>query len=178
MFFWPKVYSMHDMTSTAWQRSGSSIIWSPQLLGALVLAQEAVPLRVALSWTKRGFPESPPGGCSTVLVGGLQTVLESLLPHSPEPAFAWLRLNIKPLVRAFQSHWGNVGLVFAMDGPDKLFTFNEADELVYFGRAKERSEQLKLTLGTWNGAATGEGAYRLVVPETKELGGYHVKHLS
>jgi len=169
---------MKDMTSKAWQHLGSSIIWSPELLGPLVLAGEAVPLRVALGWTKHGFPESPPGGRSTVLVGGLQTVLESFPHQANDAAFTWLRLNIKPLIRAFQSHWGNVGLVFAMDGPDKLFTFNEADEIVYFGRAKDRSEQLKLTLGTLNGAATGEGAFRLLVPETKELGGYHVKHLS
>jgi putative restriction endonuclease len=169
---------MKDMTSKAWQRSGSSIIWSPDLLGSLVLAGESVPLRAALAWTKNSFPESPPGGRSTVLVGGLQTVLESFPPRATDAAFTWLRLNIKPLIRDFQSHWGNVGLVFAMDGPDKLFTFNEADEIVYFGRARSRSEHVRLTLGTWNGAATGDGAFQLLVPETKELGGYHVKHLS
>jgi hypothetical protein len=169
---------MKDMTSKAWQRSGSSVIWSPELLGPLVLGNDAVPMRVALGWMKLGFPESPPGGQSTVLVGGLQTVLESFPSRETETAFLWLRQNIKPLVRAFQSHWGSVGLAFAMDGPDKLFNFNEADELVYFGRAKDRSDQLKLTLGTWNGAATGEGAFRLLVPETNELGGYYVKHLS
>lgn len=169
---------MKDMTSKAWQKLGSSIIWSPDLLGPLVLGGEAVPLRVVLGWAKQGFPESPPGGRSTVLVGGLQTVLESFPAPATETAFTWLRQNIKPLVRAFQSHWGNVGLVFAMDGPDKLFNFNEADELVYFGRGNDRSAQLKLTLGMWNGAATGEGSFRLLVPETNELGGYHVKHLS
>jgi hypothetical protein len=81
-------------------------------------------------------------------------------------------------VRDFQKHWPNVGLVLAMEGPDKLFNFNEADELVYFGRAKDRSEQIKLTFGIWNGAATGEGAFRLLVPGTNEVGGYHVNHLS
>ncbi|MHB1423871.1 MAG: hypothetical protein ACYC3I_11880 [Gemmataceae bacterium] len=169
---------MKEMTSKSWQRLGSSIVWSPELLGPLVLGGEAVPLRVVLGWMKLGFPESPPGEIPTVLVGGLQTVLESFPVSATDAAFMWLRQNIKPLVRAFQSHWGNVGLVFAMDGPDKLFNFNEADELVYFGRGKDRSEQIKLTLGMWNGAATGEGAFRLLVPETKELGGYHVKHLS
>ena len=112
------------------------------------------------------------------MVGGLQTVLESFPSRDTDAAFTWLRLNIKPLIREFQSQWGNVGLIFAMDGPDKLFNFNEADELVYFGRATNRTEQVRLTLGLWNGAATGEGAFRLLVPETKELGGYYVKHLS
>jgi len=116
---------MRDMTSRAWQKLGSSIIWSPELLGQLVLGGGAIPLRVALGWVTHGFPAIPPGGKSTVLIGGLQTVLESFPAPATEPAFTWLRQRIKPLVRAFQSHWGNVGLVFAMDGPDKLFTFNE-----------------------------------------------------
>jgi hypothetical protein len=169
---------MKDMTSKSWQKLGSSIIWSPELLGPLVLAGEAVPLRVALCWAKTGFPESPPGNRSTVLVGGLQTVLESFAPSASEAALTWLRQNIKQLVRDFQNHWPNVGLVFAMDGPDKLFNFNEADERVYFGRAKDRSQQIKLTFGVWNGASTGEGAFRLLVPGTNEVGGYHVNHLS
>lgn len=115
---------MHDMTSKAWQRLGSSIIWSPELLGPVVLNGDAVPLRVVLGWLENGFPESPPGGRTTVVTGGLQTVLESFPASANDAAFTWLRQNIKPLVRAFQSHWGNVGLVFAMDGPDKLFNFN------------------------------------------------------
>jgi hypothetical protein len=169
---------MKEMTSTAWHRSGSSIIWSPALLGPLVLDGEAVPLRVVVGWTKHGFPDSPPGGRSPVLVGGLQTVLESFPAQATDAAFKWLRHNIKPLVRAFQRQWDRVGLVFAMDGPEKLFTFNEADDLVYFGRSRERSELVKLTLGIWNGAATGEGAFQLLIPRTKELGGYHVKRVS
>jgi hypothetical protein len=169
---------MQDMTSQGWQRSGSSVVWSPALLGPLILGGDALPLRTVLRWMKVGFPDTPPGDRPTVLVGGLQAVLESFPPKAPEPAFGWLRHNIMPLVRAFQRHWDRVGLIFAMDGPDKLFTFNEADELVYFGRAKERSEQVKLTLGLWNGAATGQGAFQLLVPETKEVGGYHVKRVS
>ena len=51
-------------------------MWSPELLAALITDTEAVPLRTALSWQRHGLPESPPGGGKTVLVGGLQTVLE------------------------------------------------------------------------------------------------------
>lgn len=61
---------MEDITSNAWRRVGSSVIWSPALLGPLVLSGEAVPLRVALGWMKQGFPQSPPGGHATVLVAG------------------------------------------------------------------------------------------------------------
>lgn len=167
---------MKEMDSTTWRRSGSSIVWSPELLGPLITTGEALPVRTVLCWMKDGFPDSPPGGGSTILVGGLQTVLETA--DSPEEAYTWLRENIMPLVRAVQSQWDRVGLVFGMDGPGKLFHHNEADDLVYFGRLKDRTKNIRITLGMWNGAATGEGAYKLIVPGTTEVGGYHVKRVS
>lgn len=167
---------MKEMDSTTWRRSGSSIVWSPELLGPLITTGEALSVRTVLCWMKDGFPDSPPGGGSTILVGGLQTVLETA--NSPEEAYTWLRENIMPLVRAVQSQWDRVGLVFGMDGPGKLFHHNEADDLVYFGRLKDRTKNIRITLGIWNGAATGEGAYKLIVPGTTEVGGYHVKRVS
>ena len=167
---------MREMTSTRWQRNGSSIVWSPALLGSLITAGEAVSLRAVLGWVRDGFPESPPDDRSTVLVGGLQTVLATA--SSPDVAYQWLRQNILPLVRAFQSQWDQVGLVFGMDGPDRLFELNVADDLVYFGRDKDRLRNVKLSLGIWNGAATGDGAYELVIPGSKEVGGYHVQRVS
>jgi len=112
-----------------------------------------------------------------VLVGGLQTVLETA--GSTDEAYIWLRANIMPLLRAAQAHWPRVGIVFGMAGPRNLFHLNEGDDLVYFGRSKDRSKNVRITLGMWNGAATGEGAYRLTttVPK-KEVGGYHVNHIS
>jgi hypothetical protein len=171
-----EIRTMQEMNSQSWQRTGSSIVWSPELLGPLITGGEAVSLRTVLGWMKWGFPEAPPGDRRTVLVGGLQTVIETA--GSPAAAYEWLRRNILPLVRAFQSQWDAVGLVFGMGGPDKLFCLNEADDLVYFGRGKDRNEKLKLTLAIWNGAATGAGSYRLIVPGKKEVGGYHVRRVS
>ncbi len=170
---------MNEMDSTAWQRTGSSIVWSPDLLGPLITQGEAVPVRAVLNWMQNGFPDEPPGGGQTILVGGLQTVMETLMTGgSASEAYEWLRTNILPLVRAVQSHWDRVGLVFGMDGPGRLFHHNEADDLVYFGRSRDRDGNVGITLGIWNGAATGEGAYRLLVPGTKETGGYHVRRVS
>jgi len=167
---------MKDMDATTWKRMGSSIVWSPELLGPLIMTGEALPVRTVLCWMEDGFSDSPPGGGSTILVGGLQTVLETA--DSPEEAYTWLRENIMPLVRAVQSQWDRVGLVFGMDGPGKLFHHNEADDLVYFGRSRDRTKNIRITLGMWNGAATGEGAYKLIVPGTTEVGGYYVKWFS
>jgi hypothetical protein len=167
---------MEEMSSLSWQRSGCSLVWSPDLLGSLITAADAIPLRTLLGWQAYGFPEDPPDGRSAVLVGGLQTVLE-LLPQ-PDAAHAWLRGFILPACRSFYQRWPFTALVFGLDGPGRLFNFHEADELVYFGRSADRNDRIKLTWAIWNGAATGPGTYQLVVPETKEVGGYHVRRVS
>ena len=168
---------MKDMDATTWKRKGSSIIWSPDLLGPLITDGSVVPLRTALCWMADGFPDDTPGGGGTVLIGGLQTVLETA--GSTEEAYDWLRTSIMPLLRAAQAHWPLVGFVFGMTGPRSLFHLNESDDLVYFGRSNDRSKNTRITLGIWNGAATGEGAYRLITTGSKkEVGGYHVSHIS
>ena len=169
---------MDTMNGPAWTRNGSSIIWSPQLLGPLISSGPATPLRTVLGWMTDGFPESPPGDHRHVLVGGLQTVLETLMQESNEAAYGWLRRHILPLVRAFYGQWPNAALVFVMEGPSKLFQHHESDDLVYFGRAKTRDGKIKLTLGMWNGAATGEGAFRVVPSGGGEVGGYYVQRVS
>lgn len=167
---------MQEMTAQSWKRRGCSVVWSPELLSPLITENDAVPLRTVLEWQRHGLPETPPGGGHTVLVGGLQTVLE-VMPDS-DTAYAWLRANILPLCRRWCNHWGNVGLVFGMDGPARLFQLNEADDLVYFGKGSDRETKLCITRAIWNGAATGNGVFKLIVEGTKETGGYHVKHLS
>ena len=167
---------MQEMDGSSWKRQGSSIVWSPELLTPLITEGEAVPLRTVLGWLKTGFPEGPPGDRSPVLVGGLQTVLTTL--PDAEARYQWLRQHILPFNRAFASQWGRVGLVFGMDGPTGMFTFNNADDFVYFGRGTDLAKKVIITRGMWNGAATGSGAYQLIVPGTKEVGGYHVQRIS
>lgn len=170
---------MKDVDTTGWQRMGSSIVWSPELLGPLITGGTAVPLRAVLRWVHEGFPSEPPGGGQTILVGGLQTVMETLMSSgSADEAFQWLRSNMLPLVRAVQANWDRVGLVFGVDGPARMYHHYEPDDLVYFGRSKDRDANVRITLGIWNGAATGEGAYRLLIPGSREIGGYHVRRVS
>lgn len=167
---------MQEMTAQSWKRRGCSIVWSPELLAPLITNAEAIPLRMVLDWQRNGLPESPPGGTNTVLVGGLQTILE-VMPDT-DTAYGWLREHILVLCRRWCNHWANVGLVFGMDGPGRLFQLNEADDLVYFGKGADRDTKLCLTRAIWNGAATGTGVFKLIVEGTKEIGGFHVKYLS
>src|SRR5262249_14409866 len=126
-------------------------------------------------WLRDGFPESPPGGGKTVLVGGLQTVLE-VMPDAGT-SYEWLRKRILPLCRLWGNHWENVGLGFGMDGPGKRFNLDEADDVVYFGRG-DQDARLCLTRAIWNGAATGSGVFKLMVDGTKDIGGFHVIRIS
>jgi hypothetical protein len=167
---------MQEMDGSSWKRQGCSIVWSPDLLGPLLREADAVPLRTVLGWLNARFPESPPGGRRTVLVWGLQTVLTTL--PDVDSRYQWLRQHVLPLNREFASQWDRVGLVFGMNGPRSFFEFNEADDLVYFGRGSDRAGKILITRGMWNGAATGSGAYQLIVPGTKEVGGYHVQRIS
>lgn len=178
---------MQEMTATKWRRGGSSIVWHPDLLSDLIRDVEPISLRVLMSWHASGFPESPPGGSKTVLVGGLQTVVEVVMQaQTPDVAADWLRAHILSIVRALKTHWPNVGLVFVMDGPGMMFEFNEGNELVYFGKGRDRVKKVRISQAIWNGAASGAGAYQLIAerPSTskagggREVGGYHVGWMS
>ena len=169
---------MQEMTSSTWKRTGSSIIWHPELLADLVADIEPTPLRVVLGWLKHGFPDATPGDKGTVLVGGLQTVVDTMSQaNAPAIVEAWVRANAQACIRTAQHHWPNVGLVFVMDGPESLIKLNPGDEIVYFGRGNDRAAKVKLSSGLWNGAAAGSGSYQLLTPK-KEVGGYFVRRLS
>jgi hypothetical protein len=167
---------MQEMTAHSWKRRGCSLVWSPDLLRDLITGIEATPLDLVVEWQRSGFPEDTPAGANTVLVGGLQTVL-NVMPDA-EASYAWLRTNILPLCRKWTNHWPRVGLVFGMDGPGRRFDLNEADDLVYFGREPERNNKVCLTRAIWNGAATGTGVFKLMQEGSREIGGFHVVKVS
>ena len=94
------------------------------------------------------------------------------------PGIEWLRQHILPLNRAFASQWDRVGLVFGMDGPAS--SSRSTKPMTWCTSAEEPTgaKKILITRGMWNGAATGSGAYQLIVPGTKEVGGYHVQRIS
>ena len=79
---------MQEMTSSAWKRQGSSLVWHPDLLADLVREIEPTPLRTVVGWVTTAFPDAVPGGHRTVLVGGLQTAVETMMQTQTPDAVA------------------------------------------------------------------------------------------
>jgi hypothetical protein len=121
---------MREMSSSAWLRRGSSIVFDKHSLGELITEGCLISLREALSWMK-AWPSQAPGQGQTVLVGGLEACLE-VMPQ--EDAEAFLRNRVKPLVLEFQSRWDQRGLVFGFGTPEWSFQVTAAREEVLFLR--------------------------------------------
>lgn len=139
---------MREMSSSAWLRRGSSIVFDKHSLGPLITDGCLVSLREALSWMK-SWPAQPPDDRQTVLVGGLETCLEVF---SPEDAEAFLRNRIKPFVLEFQSRWDQRGLVFGFGTPEKSFEVTASQEEVLFLRRDRK--RVRLSYSLWDGSAT------------------------
>jgi hypothetical protein len=164
---------MEDMSSSSWQRRGSSIIFHKSMLGPLIVGGHLVSLREALSWLNH-WPAEPPGRGATVLVGGLEACLEVLAPDEGEQ---FLRTRVKPLILEFQHHWDQRGLVFGFGCSERRFRLDAQDQVNFScsGGVVRLSESL------WNGAAKDE-LLRLVVNDPDTMrdvpGGFHVRRLS
>jgi len=114
-----------------------------------------------------------------VLVGGLQTTVETMMQTgTPDAVSDWLRTTRLAAVRAVEITLAGCGPGFRHGRAGTLFEFNEGDEIVYFGRGKDRAKESETIAGHLNGAASGAGAYQVLVENSREVGGYFVRWLS
>ena len=165
---------MNDMTSSGWQRRGSSVVFHKEMLGPLIAAGCLVSLREALAWMQ-GWPADPPGNGETVLVGGLETCLD-VMPT--EEADRFLCARIKPYIQEFQSRWDQRALVFGFGCSASRFQVDPFEDVLFTGPS---DKVIKLSAGLWNGAAKHD-LYRLfmrnVATGKDEVGGFYVRRLS
>ena len=101
---------MESISSSIWQRRGSSVVFDKTSLGGLIYAGAVISLREALGWLK-GIPENPPVAGRTILVSGLETVIEVMDPQDAED---FLTGRVRPLLISLQSRWTDYGVVFGL----------------------------------------------------------------
>jgi len=164
---------MRDMSSSAWLRRGSSIVFDRYALGSLIGGGALVSLREALGWM-HAWPSEPPGSGPTVLVCGIETFLDVLEPAKAEE---FLKNRVNPFVQEFQSRWDQRGLVFGFGTHERSFKVTFVDEEVLFIRRD--GERVRLSYSLWDGSATMNVA-RLIRDEQGRIitVGYHVKWIS
>ncbi len=165
---------MDSVSSTSWQRKGSSIIFDQQSLGVFISAGALVSLRTFLGWLTH-LPSEPPVAGKTILVSGLETLLETM-PSSEADEF--LAQRIRPTIINIQNQWPNSSIIFGFTSHEKAFKETTLEEEVLFLR-RDR-ETIRLTDGLWDGSATAN-MKRLVRENStgdEEIIGYHVARIS
>ncbi|HYA42139.1 MAG TPA: hypothetical protein VEF34_12600, partial [Syntrophobacteraceae bacterium] len=139
---------MEETSSSVWQRKGSSIVFDKKSLGGLISAGAVVSLREAMSWSVE-IPAAPPVPGRTILVSGLETVLEIMMPQDGEH---FLTRRIRPLLISLQNHWTDCGVVFGFSSNPKAFQETSLEEEVLFRRRD--SKTVRLSRGLWDGSSS------------------------
>lgn len=133
--------------SKMWLTRGSSVIFDKVMLGPLLTEGALIPLRQAIGWLS-AWPSATPTGGRTVLVGGLETVLEVLPVRGAEDL---VRRYIRPLIAEFQNRWTECGLVFGLNTEPRRLIEDPVSEMVNFKRRDDM--QICLSTELWNGSA-------------------------
>ncbi len=68
---------METNYTSVWQRRGSCVIFDQKSLGPFISDGAVISLRQALSWSK-GLPSVPPVPGRTILISGLETIIETI----------------------------------------------------------------------------------------------------
>lgn len=139
---------MDSISNTVWQRKGSCVIFDKNSLGEFISSGAAISLRQILGWMQ-SLPAAPPVPGKTILVSGLETVLESL---SPEESEDFLVRRIRPLLIELQNRWTGCGIVFGFSAHEKAFRETALEEEVLFRRHDHK--EIRLSEGLWDGSAT------------------------
>ena len=166
---------MESLSHDVWQRKGSCVIFDQRSLAPFIAAGAVVSLHQALSWAKDP-PDSPPVTGRTVLVAGLETLLET---QPPDKAEAFLVGTIRPLLTSLQDRWTNCGIVFGLTSHPKSFEETPLNEEVLFRRRDRKT--VRLSDGLWDGSATVH--MRRIIREGAQPGenpviGYYVARIS
>lgn len=169
------VMKMDSISTTVWQRKGSSVVFDQHSLGEFIEGGAMVSLREVLGWINK-FPSTPPVSGKTILITGLDTVIETMPLNEAEE---FLAKRIRPLLIELQSRWTDCGVVFGFSSHEKSFEEVSLDEEVHFHRRDKQTVHLSESL--WDGSATMNT--KRIIREDAETGkevivGYYVARIS
>jgi hypothetical protein len=105
---------MDNIASDRWLRNGSSLIWEG-LPGNASLPQRVLSLREALAWLPT-LPPEPPDGVRTIIITGLQTVVDVL----PLADAATVLARVRALIRVQSRDWPETAFVFILPSSSRL----------------------------------------------------------
>lgn len=108
---------MESMSNSVWQRKGSAVIFDQKSLGSFISHGAVVSLRQAPAWLK-ALPDNPPVPGRTILISGLETVIETMAPPVAED---FLTRRVRPLLIHLQNRWTDCGIVFGFTSHPKTF---------------------------------------------------------
>ena len=139
---------MNNISNDVWKRKGASVIFDQKSLAPLITSDAQLSLRQFLSWEKQ-LPANPPVPGRTILVSGLETVIETM---EPADADNFLVKKIRPMLILLQNRWTDTGIVFGFSSHPKAFEETSLDEEVLFRRRDRMA--IRLSDGLWDGSAT------------------------
>jgi len=166
---------METISNTVWQRKGSCIVFDQKSIGPFIADGAVISLRQMLSWKNR-LPANPPVPGKTILISGLETIIETMGTREAED---FLSRRIRPLLIDLQNHWNNCGIIFGFSAHRNAFKETSFEEEVLFHRRDKK--EIRLSEGLWDGSAT-VNMKRIVSegdnPEQEIIVGYYVARIS
>ena len=166
---------MDTISNTVWQRRGSSIIFDQKSLGGFIREEAVISLRQALFWMNE-LPSIPPVSGKTILISGLETLVETLPSDEAED---FLARRIRPLIIQIQNRWTDCGVLFGFSAHEKAFEETALEEEVLF-RRRDRLI-IRLSESLWDGSSSLN--MKRITREADDTGndltvGYYVARIS
>lgn len=166
---------MDTISTSVWQRKGSCVVFDKASLVPFISSDAMLSLREVLSWSK-SIPAVPPVPGRTILVSGLETIVETMIPTEAE---TFLTQRVRALLIDLQNKWTDCGIVFGFSSHPKTFEETTMDEEVLFQRRDRK--KVKLSESLWDGSATVN--MKRIVRESEKPGeevivGYYVARIS
>ena len=163
---------MKELSADSWKRQGSSVIWDKAVLQSLLTTASLVSLRQFLSW-RDGWPAQLPRPGRTIIVGGLQTCLETM-PKAEGEAF--LLSRVQAVIQRQQSKMEQFGLVFGFWATHRAFETTQRDEDVSYKLPSGALVPLSVPL--WGRGTSADVQLVLRNSQAREHIGYHVRRIS